>query len=76
MPSGQTTMAAYSNNTKVTLPSNLVTTKGDSVVMAETVYKFSFPVNFSMNFTDTTYFKPRKSSQVVYASTGTSCYAS
>ena len=76
VPTGQTAMAAYSQNTKVTLPANLVSAKNDSVIMAETIYKCSFPPNFSINFSDTSYFKPRKSAQVVYASTGTSCYAS
>ncbi len=76
VPAGQTTMTAYPVNTKVTLPANLVSAQNDSVVMAETIYKFTFPGNFSMNFSAKSYFKPRKSAQVVYASAGTSCYSS
>ena len=76
VPTGQTTMTAYPTNTKVTLPANLVSAQNDSVIMAETIYKFTFPGNFSMNFSAKSYFKPRKSSQVAYASTGASCYAS
>ena len=84
---------AYAVNQNVVLPANIVTTQGDSVILAESVYKYTFPftaggllpmgansvsLSFgqSMTFDDKTYFKPRKSALVTYASNGTSCYAS
>ena len=86
VPSGQTSPAAYALGTNITLPANLVNGSGDSVVMAETTYSFSFPVNILSNavkFSDVTYFKPRKSTVVTYTGSGpggtgsaTSCYGS
>lgn len=34
---------AYTKGQTVTLPSNIVTTQGDSVILAETIYKYAFP---------------------------------
>ena len=84
---------AYATNQNVTLPANIVTTQGDSVILAESVYKYTFPLaaggllpvgankislsfGQSITFDDKTYFKPRKSALVSYASSGTSCYSS
>ena len=79
----------YAQNAAVTLPANLVSNKGDSVIMAETVYTYTFGNNYLSNylsnvfkFDDISYFKPRKSSLVTYTGTGpggtstqTSCYS-
>jgi Flp pilus assembly protein TadG len=35
---------SYSPNDPVTLPSNIVSNPGDSVILAETVYKYTFPL--------------------------------
>ncbi len=73
-----TVLAPYSTNQTVTLPANLVTNQGDSVIMSETTYNFSFPVDLFNNlikFDDISYFKPRKSALVAYAPSGTSCYS-
>ena len=86
IPAGQTTLTAYAPNTPVTLPANLVANQGDSVIMTETTYNFSFPVevlNNLIKFDDLSYFKPRKSSLVTYTGSSpggttsqTSCYSS
>ena len=86
IPAGQTTLTAYAPNTPVTLPANLVANQGDSVIMTETTYNFSFPVevlNSLIKFDDLSYFKPRKSSLVTYTGSSpggttsqTSCYSS
>ncbi len=87
VPANQVGTPAYTPGQSVTLPANLVSTQGDSVVMAETVYSFSFPVNILNNlvkFDDLSYFKPRRSAQVVYTgatanggtNSQTSCYSS
>ena len=34
---------AYAKNQSVTLPANIVSNQGDSVILAETVYKYTFP---------------------------------
>ncbi len=79
-------LAPYSKNQAVTLPANLVSNQGDSVVMAETIYTYNFPIQAMNNlfkFDDLAYFKPRKSAVVTYTGTGTggtssqtSCYSS
>ena len=86
IPAGQTALTAYAPNTPVTLPANLVANQGDSVIMTETTYNFSFPVevlNSLIKFDDLSYFKPRKSSLVTYTGSSpggttsqTSCYSS
>ena len=81
--SGFTT--AYLPGSNVTIPANLVINKGDTVIMSEVSYVFTFPVNVLnglVNFDKVYYSTPRKSSEVVYtgptanAGTGTqvSCY--
>lgn len=83
----QTSLTAYTPGQTITVPANLVSAQGDSVIMAESTYNFSFPVNILNNlikFDDLSYFKPRRSAQVVYTGaasgggngSGTSCYAS
>jgi Flp pilus assembly protein TadG len=101
--SGLTT--AYTPGAAVPVPANIVTNQGDNVLMAETVYKYTFPISAggvmpmgtnsvslafgqSINFDIKTYYKPRKSANVVYTGTGsggtgssnntqgTSCYSS
>ena len=87
VPPNQNSPAAYPiGPTPFTLPANVVNGAGDSVVMAETTYNFSFPINIfnhPLVFAYVTYFKPRKSSTVAYtgsgpggSSTNTSCYGS
>ena len=73
---------AYALNAPVTLPANLVSNKGDSVIVAETYYTYTFGIspflskftgNTAINifkFDDLSYFKPRKSSLVTYTGTG------
>ena len=78
-PTGQSSLPQYASGTTITLPNNLVSGQGDSVIMAETTYNFSFPINVLNNlikFNDVSYFKPRRSTTVSYASGGTSCYSS
>ncbi len=87
---GASTLTAYAKNAAVTLPANLVSNQGDSVIMAETKYTYTFG-NTYLNqylsnifvFDDLSYFKPRKSALVNYTGSGpggsgaqTSCYAS
>ena len=89
VPSSQANLPPYTQNTGITVPANIVNTSnsGDSVIMAETTYSFSFPVNILsslLTFNDVSYFKPRKSTQVTYtgsttyggSGTNTSCYSS
>lgn len=77
----------YSKNQAVTLPANLVSNQGDSVIVSETKYVYNFPIKVMNNlftFDDLSYFKPRKSTVVTYTglpanggtATQTSCYAS
>ncbi len=87
---GASTLTAYSQNAAVTLPANLVSAKGDSVIMAETKYTYTFGslalskyLSNIFVFDDLSYFKPRKSALVNYTGSGpggsgaqTSCYAS
>ncbi len=89
IPTSQANLPPYAQQAPMTLPPNLVNTStpGDSVIMAETTYSFSFPVNILsslLTFNDVSYFKPRKSTQVTYtgaaanggSGTNTSCYSS
>ncbi len=80
-------LAPYSKNQAVALPANLVSNQGDSVIVAETVYTYNFPVpmlNNLFKFDDLSYFKPRKSTVVTFTGatsnggtgTQTSCYSS
>ena len=85
--SGQT---AYATGAAVTLPANLVTNQGDSVIMAETKYTYTFGNTYLSKylsnifvFDNLSYFKPRKSALVSYTGSGpggsgtqTSCYSS
>ena len=75
-------LTAYTPPAVVTLPANLVSNKGDSVIVAETYYTYTFSIspflskftgNANINlfkFDDMSYFKPRKSSVVTYTGTG------
>ena len=76
----------YAPGAAITIPSNLVVNKGDTIVMSEVSYTFNFPVNLFnglLNFDKVYYFKPRKSSEVVYTgstskggtNTQVSCYS-
>ncbi len=89
IPTSQANLAPLKPGSAITPPPNLVNTStpGDSVIMAETTYSFSFPVNILsslLTFNDVAYFKPRKSTQVTYtgstsnggSGTNTSCYSS
>ncbi len=82
-----TVLAPYSQKQAVTLPANLVSNQGDSVIMSETKYTYNFPLKIMNNlftFDDLAYFKPRKSTLVTYtgltanggSGTQTSCYSS
>lgn len=57
-------------NQVTTLPAGLLTATGDSVIMAETTYTFVAPVKALMpngiSFNEVYYFRPRKSSCVLY----------
>ena len=84
-----TALSVYSQNAAVALPANLVSAKGDSVIVAETKYKYNFGSSYLTNlfsnifvFDDLAYFKPRKSTLVTYTGTGpggtssqASCYS-
>ena len=83
-------LTAYAKNAAVTLPANLVSNQGDSVIMAETKYTYTFGNTYLSKylsnifvFDDLSYFKPRKSALVTYTGAGsggsgtqTSCYSS
>ncbi len=76
-PSGQSGLTAYAAGTAMTsLPKDangnyilLSTTAGDSVVMSEATYAYTSPLQYiiknAINFSNTFYFKPRESNQVV-----------
>ena len=86
-PTSQPSFAStYQPGSSVTIPANLVVNKGDTVIMSEVSYAFTFPVdvlNGFVHFDKVYYFKPRKSTQVVYTgsaanggtNTNTSCYS-
>lgn len=67
--------ANATNSTYSGLPSGLLTTSGDSIVVAEGQYAWASPVAYvlpsGLNFNEIFYLKPRKSAQVVWS--GTSC---
>ena len=84
--SGNSFSTTYATGANITIPANLVSNKGDTVIMSEVAYGFTFPVdilNGFVNFDKVYYFKPRKSSQVVYTgatskggtNTNVSCYS-
>ena len=58
-----------------TLPVGLISNTGDSVIMAETTYTFIAPIQALMpsgiNFKEVYYFRPRKSSCVLYGAEAT-----
>ncbi len=85
--SASSALPPYAKNQAVTLPANLVSNQGDSVIMSETKYVYNFPIKVMNNlftFDDLAYFKPRKSTVVTYTGltsnggtgTQTSCYSS
>jgi Flp pilus assembly protein TadG len=57
--------------TTVTVPVGLLTASGDSVIMAESTYTYASPVGVvlphGLNFSETFYFRPRKSTNVTYS---------
>lgn len=74
---GPTLGTGLAHGTQVTtLPVGLISTTGDSVIMAETNYTFAAPVKALMpngiNFKEVYYFRPRKSGCVLYK-TETTC---
>ena len=76
--STSTTLAPYAQNQAVTVPTNLVSNQGDTVIVSETVYTYTFgasSLNNLIKFDDLSYFKPRKSALVNYIASGTSCYS-
>ena len=87
IPTNQANLPPYTQGAAINIPANLVNSPGDSVIMTETTYSFSFPVNILsslLTFNDVSYFKPRKSTQVTYTGSAayggsganTSCYSS
>lgn len=67
------TMSPLSTGATVTLPTGLISTAGDSVIMAETTYSFASPVGIvlphGLTFSEKFYFRPRKTASVAWSGT-------
>ncbi len=64
IPSGQSGMSAYATGASVTLPTGLITTSGENVIMAEATYTYTplvkYVVKNGLNFSEKFYLRPRK----------------
>ena len=64
-------MSPLAKASTVTVPASVISVAGDSVIKAEVSYVYTSPVNYILHspvtFTDTFYFRPRLSNQVVCA---------
>jgi Flp pilus assembly protein TadG len=73
---------AVSSPSQVALPTGMITTSGESVVVAEAQYTYNSPVNYvtknGLVFNEKFFLKPRKTNAVTYtagSATSTSCAA-
>ena len=65
-------MSPYTTAAAITVPTGLISSPGDSVIMSEATYAYTSPVSVvlpnGINFSEKYYFRPRKSAQVTRVS--------